>query len=526
MKKVELVKHMKLSMKFLILTLLSFTMIGTFVGSIASSIISSSNHLKENYLAENQYYAEKLAATANLLFKDMFKSLEVAANDTSFKNANANEASLDLNNLLQSTSYFNSTWYVDASGSIVATAPDINFEGRKLSSSGAMEALEKKMPLVSEPYTGATGRLMILVSVPVTDQSGLYAGYLGGTIYLEEYNSLKTVLGQHPLTGNKSYVYVVDQNGTIIYHPNKNFVNKNVQSNVSVQEVMKGKTGSLQGENSEGIDMLAGYAPTAASIGWGIISQTPVNTLMEPTTELVKKSILNMIPFMIFILVFSIIFLTRIVHPIRDLALYAQNISRNKPEQIKKIPAWYFEARELKRAILVTVEHYQARLIEAESESKWDQLTGLYNRRALDKMIEDINQYSLILFDIDYFKSVNDQYGHLMGDQVLRYTAETIMAETKNTDFCFRWGGEEFLILLPETKQEEAYFISERIRETFARTLSPIDKPITISAGVGTLYETSDYFSELLHLTDQALYEAKHSGRNTTIKAKNIPKLK
>ncbi|WP_080848508.1 diguanylate cyclase domain-containing protein [Cytobacillus gottheilii] len=382
------------------------------------------------------------------------------------------------------------------------------------------------MPLVSEPYTGATGRLMILVSVPVTDQSGLYAGYLGGTIYLEEYNSLKTVLGQHPLTGNKSYVYVVDSNGTIIYHPNKNYVNKNVRSNFYVQEVMKGKTGSLQGENSQGIDMLAGYAPTAASIGWGIISQTPVNTILEPTTELLKQSILNMIPFMIFILVFSIIFLTKIVHPIRDLALYAQNISRNKPEQIKQIPAWYFEARELKKAILVTVAHYQTRLIEAESESKRDQLTGLYNRRALDKMIEDMNQYSLILFDIDYFKNVNDQYGHLMGDQVLIYTAETILAETKNTDFCFRWGGEEFLILLPETKQEEAYFISERIRETFARTLSPIDKPITISAGVGTLYETSDYFSELLHLTDQALYEAKHSGRNTTIRAKKTPKLK
>jgi diguanylate cyclase (GGDEF)-like protein len=287
---------------------------------------------------------------------------------------------------------------------------------------------------------------------------------------------------------------------------------------------MRGKTGSMEGESSEDILMLAGYAPTAASIGWGIISQTPAKTLSEPTSELVKKSILNTIPFMLFILLFSIIFLTKIVHPIRDLAVYAQNISRNKPAQLKQIPAWYFEARELKRAILIAVGHYQSRLNEAENESKQDQLTGLYNRRALDKMIGSLNEYSLILFDIDYFKNVNDQYGHLMGDQVLQFAAATILKETSNYSYCFRWGGEEFLIILPNTEMEEAYSISEHIRKTFYMTPSPTGNPITISVGVGTLYETTDFFSELLHLTDQALYEAKHSGRNTTVRAKSLPR--
>lgn len=523
MKKVESVKHMKLSMKFLILTLLSFAMIGTFIASVASSMISSQDHLKGNYLAENQYYAEKLAATANLLFKDMFKSLEVAASSDSFQSLNQEEATKDLNHLLKSTSYFNSTWFVDSNANIVATAPDIDYEGKRLTSSGALEALEKKTPLVSEPYFGATGRYMILVSVPVFDHSGRYMGYLGGTIYLQEYNSLKTVLGQHPLTGNDSYVYVVDSNGTIIYHPNQNEINKNVRSNVYVSEVIKGKTGSSEGKNSEGIQMLAGYAPTAASIGWGIISQTSEETLLEPTAELLKKSIFITIPFMLFILIFSVFFLTKIVHPVRDLAIYAQNLTRNKPAQIKKIPSWYFEARELKRAILLAVEHYQSRLLEAESESKRDQLTGLYNRRALDKVIDSLDNYSLILFDIDYFKHVNDQYGHLIGDQVLQFTAYTILKETKNASYCYRWGGEEFLIILPDIKMEEAYAISERIRKFFYMTPSPTGHPVTISAGVGALYETSDYFSELLHLTDQALYEAKHSGRNTTVRAKNLP---
>jgi diguanylate cyclase (GGDEF)-like protein/PAS domain S-box-containing protein len=167
------------------------------------------------------------------------------------------------------------------------------------------------------------------------------------------------------------------------------------------------------------------------------------------------------------------------------------------------------------------------RVEQMEHQAVTDQLTGLYNRRAFADMAEKevgrARRYqrplALILFDIDHFKNVNDTHGHLVGDQVLRILTEKVTKTTRSTDFVCRYGGEEFIVLMPEAGREEALAMAERLREMVSGitvvaaegTLS-----MTISLGVAALGPGEDETLEgLIGRADKAMYEAKAAGRNT-----------
>lgn len=153
-----------------------------------------------------------------------------------------------------------------------------------------------------------------------------------------------------------------------------------------------------------------------------------------------------------------------------------------------------------------------------------DSLTGLFNRRygadTLDLEIARANRYhrplSIILFDIDHFKIVNDIHGHLAGDQVLRTVAKTASNTLRNVDILVRWGGEEFLLISPETEEEEARQIAERLRKEIE--LAPIKGKfhVTASIGVAQLLE-GDLLNDLILRADKKLYEAKSTGRNRVV---------
>ncbi len=176
----------------------------------------------------------------------------------------------------------------------------------------------------------------------------------------------------------------------------------------------------------------------------------------------------------------------------------------------------------------VAVSLENSRLFEELNKlAVFDSLTGLLNRRAFNeaahKEFERARRYrrplSLILFDIDHFKGVNDSHGHLVGDQVLRVLADTVGRTTRATDIVCRWGGEEFLILMPEQGRDQALATAERLRQdvsnmivvTAAGSLS-----LTISLGVASLKrQEGESLDALIGRADAAMYEAKAAGRNT-----------
>jgi diguanylate cyclase (GGDEF)-like protein len=154
-----------------------------------------------------------------------------------------------------------------------------------------------------------------------------------------------------------------------------------------------------------------------------------------------------------------------------------------------------------------------------------DPLTGLYNRRGFfalaHREIERARRFkrelSAVLLDIDHFKNVNDTYKHATGDVVLRVLAEVCKRETREIDIIGRYGGEEIVLLLPETSLESAYVVAEHLRKAVAATKIPIGGEtisVTISLGIADSVHGEPDLDTLIDRADAAMYNSKQSGRN------------
>lgn len=157
-----------------------------------------------------------------------------------------------------------------------------------------------------------------------------------------------------------------------------------------------------------------------------------------------------------------------------------------------------------------------------------DPLTGIGNRRKLDQVLDlEISRaertgakLSVLMTDLDHFKSINDTYGHMVGDKVINVHVQMIQQNIRPTDIITRFGGEELVILMPHTNIQNACAIAERIRFEFANCqIEPLDKAVTVSIGVAELAE-NERAESLLYRVDTALYEAKNLGRNRVIAAR------
>jgi diguanylate cyclase (GGDEF)-like protein len=170
-------------------------------------------------------------------------------------------------------------------------------------------------------------------------------------------------------------------------------------------------------------------------------------------------------------------------------------------------------------AISLTLNHSRMARVH-QQDAQTDQLTGLFNRRALFELFGKSNPGPLtavIMFDLDNFKAVNDEYGHAAGDEVLRIFASELIANKRSTDVAARLGGEEFALVLTQILPDRAESTAERIRAAFSRRQIMTDNGMlscTVSAGVGFSGQEDISFERLLIDADKALYGAKRDGRN------------
>ena len=171
------------------------------------------------------------------------------------------------------------------------------------------------------------------------------------------------------------------------------------------------------------------------------------------------------------------------------------------------------------------VASYEKKLVDMNMK---DGLTGIFNRRFLEtKLAEEFNRhkrygggYSIIMFDIDHFKKVNDTYGHQCGDFILRSISLRISSLVRNVDFLARYGGEEFCCVLPETRIPAAIKVAERFRDAVERQENNFDGnliQVTISLGVAEFKTTMESPGILMKKVDKALYRAKREGRNRVV---------
>ncbi len=153
--------------------------------------------------------------------------------------------------------------------------------------------------------------------------------------------------------------------------------------------------------------------------------------------------------------------------------------------------------------------------------SEKDALTNVFNRGAGEKMLRNLieqsnQQIGIILCDVDRFKQVNDNYGHLIGDRVLQTIAQCCQSNLRKKDTLIRWGGEEFLIVVTGDEEEELKYLAERLRSIIAEQQIPEVGKVTASFGVALL-QPQENLSQLFTRADQALYQAKKQGRNQVI---------
>ena len=201
------------------------------------------------------------------------------------------------------------------------------------------------------------------------------------------------------------------------------------------------------------------------------------------------------------------------------------HVVRKENGEVESLIGFMFDISERKKTEQELIKLQK----ELEELSFKDGLTGVANRRMFDSVIEtewlkarqNKQPLSLIIIDIDFFKEYNDFYGHLQGDDCLKQVAETLNnVKARSRDFFGRFGGEEFIMLLPEADENAAWSIAERCRQALFKKQIPheqskVSQLLTISLGVSTMIPShDDEHNELISRADKQLYQAKHKGRN------------
>ena len=497
--------------------------------AFASAIIALANTFYASYrvqrqllidttLAANQAYAHKLAGSTEDFLQMTQQQLAYSAGLLARQFGDQAALTREAERLRGQTNSFNSVLIVNALGIVLAVSPEtLALQNSQLASEGARQALRERRPLITKPYLSSAGNLVIFISHPIIDAQGHYLGYVGGSIYLKQKNILSSLLGQHYYRDG-SYLYVVDQQRRLLYHPDPGRVGATAGSNTVIDAIVRGETGSGRTANTLGVDMLAGYA-VLPSTGWGIVAQRPTMATLAPLNQLMLNTLWHSLPIALLSLPL-IWWLARLIS--RPLVQLAQGASRmdapGMAERIGRIGVWYLEAAQIKRALLIGMSLLQKKIGKLKSDVQTDPLTGLANRRGMDAALEawqaQSRPFSVIAIDIDHFKQVNDRWGHAVGDAVIERLAQLMRACSRDADVLCRNGGDEFIMLLPDASLEIALQVAERLRVRVAEAEIPGAGAVTVSLGVVSSSQQAGDSASILLSADAALYVAKERGRN------------
>nr|WP_321459990.1 sensor domain-containing diguanylate cyclase [uncultured Vibrio sp.] len=512
----------KLNLRKLILILCVFSVVVTLLNAFYSIYRVQHNLIISNTMESNRVYAEKMAEMTDAFIDSAMSQLEYSANMLRTKMDDPDVLVREVDRLKRQTDYFNSVLVVNSEGVIVSVSPEtVQVKGMRLTSERLLQSLHAQAPKITEPFVSPAGNYLTSLSYPIFSENGEYLGYVSGTIYLEQKNILNTLLGQHSYKDG-SYLYVVDQNRTVIYHPDKRRIGQKIVDNDAINAVIEGNKGKLDIVNSLGVEVLAGYAPVIRS-GWGIVAQKPKDITLSVLDHQMWNVFLKTLPIGALTLLLIWVSSVFISKPLWQLASAVKNFENHSSSEndLTQIKPWYFEASYLKRSFLSAMNMVSNTIDQLQLDTLTDAMTGLLNRRGLDKAVENLREqntpFSVLALDIDYFKKVNDSFGHDAGDALLKSVATLIQDQARKGDVVCRSGGEEFIVFLTKTELEQAFLVAERVRQSIESQEFSTVGHVTISAGVSHWNGANEPINAALKNADDALYQAKHNGRNQTV---------
>ncbi|UAN02142.1 MULTISPECIES: sensor domain-containing diguanylate cyclase [Achromobacter] len=509
----------RVDLRRLILWISLLSVLVVLAGGLHASYLVQRDLLLRNAMDTNRIYASKLALTTNALLNDIHRYLSYSADELADMESYPERMAAETRRLEQQMGHFNSSFVASPQGKVLAVSPSYpQLLGHQLVSDAVKQALATRHPTISEPFQASNGRWQILYTHPIFSRDYRYLGFIAGSLYLHEDNVLDRLLDEH-FYRDDSFLYVIDRKGTLIYHPDRARLGKPAPDNDTFAAARRGETGEQRFIDSDGRDMLAGFAPVP-STGWSIIAQRPVDSTLRPLADLLMATVRNTLPLLMLSVVLIWLLSRWIARPLGQMASIAKRMQDpDSADRIRAVRSWYFEAAQLQRALLTGLASMHHKLSDLRQESTTDTLTGLLNRRGMDEALALLGAegtpVAIVAIDVDHFKRINDRYGHAAGDQALQALAGVMREGSRSGDVLTRPGGEEFVMLLPGASMAAAIGIAQRLRARLAVTEgSPLPASITISVGVAHYPDQGATLDAVFERADQALYYAKNHGRD------------
>ncbi|WP_110630274.1 sensor domain-containing diguanylate cyclase [Salinicola salarius] len=408
------------------------------------------------------------------------------------------------------------------------------------------------------PYTGDPHEALLLAKMlpsnangeplrfidfaaPIIDDKGRVIGVLGAHAHWSWVTSIIESAVLRAGTTPDTQVLIVNQDGLVLY-PKK----------LAGQQQILPKNAAEEPAWSADEEYVSSIAPVPMSLGsdlsWSVMVRQPLETALQPAHHLLYK-LLGLGVLAAFLFTAVAYYLARnlskpieqlaraarqvqdqrtgvsfpLHHPVREISQLGRSLQRMTDSLLGKER----ELQEANASLEATVAQRTEALTQANAEllqlATHDSLTGVHNRRCLDGKLEECSQlfrrtnrsFALLLIDVDHFKSINDNYGHATGDDVLTRLAQLLKRNTRATDFVARYGGEEFAVVLPCGEDDRGPQEAARnIRAGIAAATFDVVGKVTVSIGGAIAYASDPDAVALIERADRQLYQAKQAGRN------------
>lgn len=486
---------------------------------LSALLIFQKGNIENSLFESNIIYARKLADITDRYFASAQNELSRSA--TQIKGlTDLTLLREEATRLRLQSGFFNAVIVVKDDAVVAATSPEtLNLVGTKLHSEANQQAVATHKAFISSPFISEDGNDVVFISHPLFTSDDRYLGYIGGTIYLKKQSMLSDILSKH-FYSSGSMVSIVSNNGNIIFSQEPALVGTYIGLSTELKKQLGTKEYGYFRTEINKQQFLTGYAG---------LHKTDWNIFISRSSEIVwytlKRTIENTLWFLLGIIGLTILVMTVlaecIASPLGKLANMVLNGRVNTNQSIfEPVNTWYYEAECLKEAVQEYCQTMSIQLKKLSDEAMTDPLTGLCNRRGFNKLVDRLKhktEQCIIAIDIDHFKKINDTYGHDAGDKVLIAIAVLMKKVCCKRSVIGRFGGDEFIIFLSQTTLPDAVKTAERLRKIISTNTFPVVGAITISAGVAALRDCNGNRNVLQRRADEALYEAKETGRNVVV---------
>ena len=372
-----------------------------------------------------------------------------------------------------------------------------------------------------------TQKSSLMIEIPVyTEALQEYTGLLGVVIDLDQLQSLMRELLINVKSDSSIYgaLFNLKDKQRILTTDNSE---NNLIKDPEVLKHLLATPGKIEDFLDPAGKRFVGVAEPLDELGWCLLIADDYNLVYRSLIDARHKALLVVLSFTLVIGLIAYHFSTRILKPLSALTNGATKVAAG--DLSVQLPIYLNDELGLTtRVFNMMVAELQQSHNQLEEMATTDALTGLANRKQImNLLIEHFKHFqryetvfTIMMLDVDHFKNVNDTHGHLAGDAVLTNTAQTIKNTLREIDRLGRYGGEEFLVILPETDVHQATKSAERIRKAVKESITDYENntlKVTVSIGVAVIQSTDNNENDLINRADDALYSAKGKGRDQVV---------